>query len=346
MPLSTGRTKITARMLEGLHWYLQSEEQLFHELLDDAGLTLASVADPDGDNDFEAVVGVLEAAARRKQDDAFGAKFAAACPICSINLHHFIIVNAPTLSDAMVNRARYSRFVSDAYTVRVETDGEGTRFIWSFETPTGPRQQFTDYAAALFVKYVRTMLQEDEWTPMEVTLPHKVPENQHELKRDIGPQIIYGAPELSIRVSTAALRRTLPAANPDLYRQLRNSIDQLVGQPAPTPDILDLTRQYIVKAACYSLIDEATLATNIGISVRALQRQLAASNTTFRDLVESTRRTAALQLLHDTDLPLTEVAFLLGFSELSAFSRAARNWFGDAPSTIRRQARSRIAPVV
>ena len=72
------------------------------------------------------------------------------------------------------------------------------------------------------------------------------------------------------------------------------------------------------------------------MSSRALQRELEKANTSFRDLVDETRKSMARQYLADTSLPLTEIAFMLGFSELSAFSRAARSWFGVSPSELRK----------
>jgi AraC-like DNA-binding protein len=84
---------------------------------------------------------------------------------------------------------------------------------------------------------------------------------------------------------------------------------------------------------------ETVVANAIGVSVRILRRELQENCTTFRTLLDDTRKMAALQLLHDTELPLTEVAFLLGFSELGAFSPAARNWFGQSPRSLRKGAR-------
>ena len=76
------------------------------------------------------------------------------------------------------------------------------------------------------------------------------------------------------------------------------------------------------------------IAKELAVGERALQREFAAASTTFSKVLEDTRKRTALHFLADTELPLTEIAFRLGYSELSAFSRAARGWFGQTPTSL------------
>lgn len=78
-----------------------------------------------------------------------------------------------------------------------------------------------------------------------------------------------------------------------------------------------------------------TVAERLGISPAVLQARLADADTNFEALLVETRRGLAESYLRDTELPLTEIALLLGFSELSAFTRAAHRWFGAPPSARR-----------
>ncbi len=75
----------------------------------------------------------------------------------------------------------------------------------------------------------------------------------------------------------------------------------------------------------------ATAADALGMSARSLRRDLDRAATTFTDLFDATRRSMAGHYINDTTLPFTEIAFLLGFSDTSAFSRAFRRWTGRAP---------------
>jgi AraC-like DNA-binding protein len=78
------------------------------------------------------------------------------------------------------------------------------------------------------------------------------------------------------------------------------------------------------------------LCETIGIPPRALRRQLAERQLSFRLLVDDLRREPARQYIAELSLSLVEVAFLLGFSEQSAFQLPFRRWTGEAPDRARR----------
>jgi AraC-like DNA-binding protein len=74
------------------------------------------------------------------------------------------------------------------------------------------------------------------------------------------------------------------------------------------------------------------------MSTRTLQRRLAEEGTSFRGLLDDVRRTAAARHLRTPGLSNAEVAYVLGFSELAAFQRAFRRWYGVTPGEFRRTA--------
>jgi AraC-like DNA-binding protein len=74
---------------------------------------------------------------------------------------------------------------------------------------------------------------------------------------------------------------------------------------------------------------------DLHMSTRKLHRKLAAEDTSFRALLLEIRTELAKQYLNDTSLTLTEISFMLGFSEISSFSRAYKRWTGKSPSVAR-----------
>lgn len=73
----------------------------------------------------------------------------------------------------------------------------------------------------------------------------------------------------------------------------------------------------------------------MGVTARELQRELNQRGITFSDLLTAAREELAMHYLEESDMPLTEIALNLGYSELSAFSRAFRNWTGTSPQRYR-----------
>jgi AraC-like DNA-binding protein len=73
----------------------------------------------------------------------------------------------------------------------------------------------------------------------------------------------------------------------------------------------------------------------LAMSVRQLQRELQAEGTSFQKLLDETRKQLALRYLKHPHTPIHDVAFMLGFSEPSAFHRAFKRWTGQTPRTYR-----------
>jgi AraC-like DNA-binding protein len=78
------------------------------------------------------------------------------------------------------------------------------------------------------------------------------------------------------------------------------------------------------------------MAARLQLTSRTLQHRLKQNGVAFKDLVDEVRRTLALHYLRDERWSLLEVAFMLGFSEQSAFSRAFRRWHGLSPQAWRK----------
>ncbi|PQA39126.1 hypothetical protein C5O18_06875 [Amnimonas aquatica] len=80
---------------------------------------------------------------------------------------------------------------------------------------------------------------------------------------------------------------------------------------------------------------KAEVAALLGMHPRTLQRHLDEQGTSFENIRSAVYSGALLRLLHETDLPVKQLAGMLGFSEQSALTRACVRWFGDSPSGIR-----------
>lgn len=83
-------------------------------------------------------------------------------------------------------------------------------------------------------------------------------------------------------------------------------------------------------------ISQDTIARHMGVSTRTLRRQLDSEGTSFHALTEACRRNVGHALLVRSDLPMTEIAMRLGYSDHTAFSRAFSRWFGASPRELRK----------
>jgi AraC-like DNA-binding protein len=135
--------------------------------------------------------------------------------------------------------------------------------------------------------------------------------------------------------SFADVDKYLIGANPQLARLNDQVMIEYLGR-LDKDNIVDRARTAIIDMIPSGGLADEKVATQLNMSVRSLQRRLKAAGTTFRTLLESVRKDLAATYVRDPDIELVEVAFLLGFSDQSAFSRAFKRWKGCPPSEARK----------
>ena len=130
-------------------------------------------------------------------------------------------------------------------------------------------------------------------------------------------------------------------ADPALVAVLDRYAAERLEQAPRTSSIADRVRSALGDELRGGEPTAARLATRFKMSVRSLSRLLAAEGTSFRELLDALRRDLATRHLAADQLSIGEVAFLLGFSELSSFHRAFKRWTGRTPAEFRQEFRSK-----
>lgn len=128
----------------------------------------------------------------------------------------------------------------------------------------------------------------------------------------------------------------LTCANPELSPSQLTQLWQLIqSSMASQPRFTLLVRALIDRQLDNGRARVGVIAGQLNMSRQTLYKRLKEENRTFADLLDQARREQALVYLRDHRRTLTEVAHQLGFSELSAFSRAFKRWMGQSPASFR-----------
>ena len=107
--------------------------------------------------------------------------------------------------------------------------------------------------------------------------------------------------------------------------------------PAISQPLADKVRELLLARGIDGEVDQGEIAAELAMSIRALQRGLKQEGHGFRELLEGARRDLAERFLRQPELSLTDVCYLLGFSDQSNFTKAFKRWTGQTP-TVYRQA--------
>ena len=135
--------------------------------------------------------------------------------------------------------------------------------------------------------------------------------------------------------SEAVLERPLLAQNRDLFAYLDRHAQALQQKLDRAPSLAFRVRELLVERLRDGEPDQPSIARALGLSERTLQRRLSEENASFASLVDEVRADLARLYLGDPKLAIFEIAFLLGYSEPSAFNRAFKRWTGQSPSEFR-----------
>lgn len=340
MNSGSGQATITAQGLPVLAGQMKKYGVDWRATASAAGVDPEIVVTAEARIPFKSLLEMLESAARQSGNDAFGLEYGDALPVNFAGALDYMVLNAPDLRTALKDIARYVGLVVDAYTIGYE---EGAIFGFltiEISDAFGARAQFEDCVLTIITKRIRHIAGKPDFA-VHLDFDHPEPERLKMFHNVLGKYLRFERPETRAGVERVHLSKPLPAADPNLYEIIRGMAKQVLSERSASSDLVFRATELIAHRLKRGDVSLTSIAHDLDLSPRALQRELDHSETNFRDLVEETRKGMAKRFLYETNLPMTEIAFLVGFSELSAFSRAARSWFGDTPRELRKLQKER-----
>lgn len=335
--MSTPPAIVRGSILVGIRDAMAARKIDVRELLLEAGIRPDALDHPTSELPLDEVAQLMEMAADRAEDPAFGLSLAEAYPMGANGLLDYLMQHAATVREALETATRFAALLYQPSSLTFREEPGAAKLSWCFATESSTRRiQFAIFANAVLVLRLKRIAGRD-WYPLAVEVEHPDLPCRRKLHRILGPTVTFNGRENTIVIDPAVLKRKCEGADPRLYQILRESGEAKLMELASRPDVVTRAGRAIIA----TLGTETPLLENIAermrMSPRTLQSRLAQHGTTFERLLTETRRNLAERYLRDTDLPLTEIAFLLGFSEQSSFTRAARGWFGMPPRRLRKE---------
>jgi AraC-like DNA-binding protein len=172
--------------------------------------------------------------------------------------------------------------------------------------------------------------------PEAVFLKHEAPRETDGHEAYFGCPVHFGSDKDAIRVSTQTVRTPNKVGDASIARFFDTLLAAEVGTLDDTVPLDRRVLDRVSTALSGGVPALSDVARDLGMSGRTLQRRLATQETSFQSLVDEARRRLALRLLRrEAEVTLTEVTFMTGFSDQSAFTRAFRRWTGQTPGAFR-----------
>ena len=309
-------------------------------LLREVGLQKADLANPDNRLPQTPVFHLMERAASLTGDASYGMRLAASLGPRDRGLLGFIVLNSPTLIDAMVNIQRFYKVGREGHDCEIERYGPHVAFRFRVaDSALRGLRHTSDYLAATIVQGCRHLTCE-AISPVRVEFIHDEPDDHVEYAEFLCCPVKFGAEWDAVIYAEETTRLPVKSADSRLLEVLAATCRQLLG-PVPTKrDLVREVRHLIIERLPTGSASIEAIAGQLGMSSKTLERRLAEQGESFSALLDRTRFYAVTHYLQDPDMRLAQVAYLAGFTEPAALVRAFKRWTGETPSKFRERPRS------
>ena len=306
-------------------------------LMAEAGLEVSLLGSHDARYPQSGSTRLWNLAVERTGDDAFGLKVASHVRITTFHSLGYTMVASPTLGAAFERMVRFFAIVANSFRLELRRDEQE----WQLLLPdvahgVRPADAAVDALMSTSLRTCRSLLGSD-FQPQRIAFRRSQPAQLATFNDILRAPLLFNQPVDMLVISAADAARPLETANQELVQQ-NDLVAMAYLERLEAASLVQRVAAAITRLLPQGEPAQEQVAHILALSTRSLQRRLADEGTSWQAVLETTRRAQAEAHLANQRFSITEVAFLLGFSDASAFTRAFRRWTGVSPSAWRASA--------
>ncbi len=301
----------------------------------DVGPLVAHLGEADTLDETQ-VLAFLDRLSRELGDPLLGLSIARAAPLGTFGFIDYCTMTSPTLGDALERVTRYVCMLTDRVRVTVEIDGDRAIVARALKSGALHNRHLSEFTLAIIAERCREVVG-PAMAFRECAFAHAPAAEVARYEAFFGAPVSFDAMRDVLVFDAVLLTHPLKTADPAVAAMLDAHGRRLAVDTAGHDPALDDLRRKISARLEDGTPSLAELAHASHTSARTLQRRLSDRGTSLRALVDDVRREAAQELLARPDTEISEICFVLGFSDPAPFYRAFRRWTGTTPQKFRDQ---------
>jgi len=305
-------------------------------ILEAAQLDVATLQDPDARIPIEQAQTLWRKAYELSGDPNLALHAIEVLPFGAYRVIDFLATAAPTIGSAMAKVSDYFPLINEVVSLPYVVAADQVTF--AVEAPSRPSVITRPYAEyTLAAVFLRTRVATGQKFPLiRVDFSHPPPADISEHERVFECPVRFGAPACQLVIARRVWDTPRAGNDPTLFSILDAHARMLLDQLPSPSDLLGRVRQTIQAALRGGDPKLESVARELAMSPRTLQRRLKDTGVLFNDVLDEMRFQAAKSYLAQRDVAGSEVAYLLGFAEQSSFNHAFKRWSGQTPTEYRR----------
>lgn len=306
-------------------------------LLRRSGISSSVLEEADARVPLAGHVALLRCAKTLCADPAFALHYGGAVNLAEVSLVGLIGYASETMLDAFAQLQRYSRLIMDidlGSQARFTLDRDAAG-LWIVDNRPDPNDipELTEVAFAQMVLGTRQF--GDTPFVLDVEVTHQDPGYRDEYERLLGAPTAFGRNRNAMRIDEAWLTRRVAAQPRYAFAILAQHADALLAHLEAADTWSARVEKFLLPVLHKGDARMAAAAVGLGCSRDTLYRRLKSEGATFEQILDRLRRRMALDYLGGRKVSVNETAYLLGFSDPAAFSRAFKRWEGRSPREFR-----------
>ena len=308
-------------------------------LLRQAGLTHQQIDDRRARLSVKSQIRFLELAAKALKDECLGFHLAQKYDLRMGGLFYFVLASSDTLGEALERGVRYSTIVNEGMTLRLR-EGEGIRINFEYAgiARHSDRHQI-EFSMVTLVRICR-QLTNRHLRPSRVSFTHRRKDGASELRAFFGCDVTFGAAVDAVAFPPSTKQMAVVGADPYLNDLLSEYCEQALIARSTKPSSFGPNVENVIALHLpHGNARVGEIARKLGVSQRTLARRLSSEGLTFSSVLQRLKSDLAQRHLADETLSISEIAWLLGYQDVSAFTHAFKRWTGRAPTAIRQASR-------
>lgn len=301
------------------------------EVLASVGLPTTILDDPENWISFSHLSNLLQACSALPGASNCGLQVGSRFRLDSLGLLGQLMKNSPTLRDALrLGALHLNLHDRGALSLTLDLGDEFSALGYAlFDGTLGAAEEILDGAIAMQFLLLRELCG-PEWKPAVVQFSHRPPADITALRNFFGPRIEFNA-QLSANVFESRwLDQPIRGASHETYAALMAEVAGHEEQSSLS--FTEQVRRSIYAMTITGTAKEGNLSRLFGLNERTFRRRLEEEGSSLRALLSTVRREWSRHLLSDTELPVSEIAWILGYSDPTVFARAFRTWTACSPS--------------
>ncbi|PLW69604.1 AraC family transcriptional regulator [Pseudohalioglobus lutimaris] len=305
------------------------------------GLTAALMSNPDHLVPCANVSALLDIAARTLGRDDFGLMLGSRRKVFQFGLLWPLVAHSPSVEQALKAATKHLHLHNRGILWQLDVEGDHALLTRVDRVPSDvPTFQWAVYSTCSMFMGMKALCGQ-HWRPSSVGFIHPPPADSHGYDRFFGVKVEFNREFNLIDFPASDLGGNLAERNSSLYKQVNRQIAALEEEYERQEDFCSKVKLLIEQRVHTADCTQTGIAAVLSMHPKSLQRELSCRGATFRELKAEVRLDMAERYLQDSDLPLTTIADMLGFSELSSFSHTFKSRHQVSPAVWRDKARIR-----